>query len=146
MLWIAFIIWITLVFDNFPETSGISNSVVNCFHYLNYLGLWQPIQSFPYDLTRCELLSLFELPWSLTTFSYNHKRYSALWIAFIIWITLVFDNQAVRQPTTGMVVNCFHYLNYLGLWQLSEKAYAKELSCELLSLFELPWSLTTDAT
>ncbi len=143
MLWIAFIIWITLVFDNRNLLRRTAATVVNCFHYLNYLGLWQPLKNKQRISTGCELLSLFELPWSLTTSRFFCRQCMTLWIAFIIWITLVFDNNSAPLEDYIIVVNCFHYLNYLGLWQLKAIYLYLKGGCELLSLFELPWSLTT---
>ncbi len=191
--WIAFDLLLTLVFDDPVFLFPIQMFVVNCFRFIAYLGLWRPnrlwpsvrsgrellsIYCLPWSLTTApasnrnrssrELLSIYCLPWSLTTLNPVKKNILQSWIAFDLLLTLVFDDLAKGCLLPAVVVNCFRFIAYLGLWRQLDiiSLFDEVVNCfrfiaylglwrlcpmpgcglccrELLSIYCLPWSLTT---
>ncbi len=116
---------------------------MNCFRFIAYLGLWRPGQLNKRRPLRRELLSIYCLPWSLTTRQEYIMRFISSWIAFDLLLTLVFDDFLSFFIRGSFVVNCFRFIAYLGLWRRLGFSIHSHRGRELLSIYCLPWSLTT---
>ncbi len=144
--WIAFDLLLTLVFDDGNITIDSTGAVVNCFRFIAYLGLWRLCACLSLRTLRRELLSIYCLPWSLTTDTTIGSGSFESWIAFDLLLTLVFDDWGQMGALPNWVVNCFRFIAYLGLWRQNAKN-GEDVACrELLSIYCLPWSLTTEST
>ncbi len=142
-LWFAFILWTTDIYNNFRKLSEYLNTVVICFHSLNYWYLQQLLVNVHYLFVRCDLLSFFELLIFTTTLLYNCFFVRVLWFAFILWTTDIYNNRKSLAHHLQGVVICFHSLNY---WYLQQQVMFSPLysfSCDLLSFFELLIFTTT---
>ena len=92
LLWFAFILWTTDIYNNLVSEFLLTNSVVICFHSLNYWYLQQLFCKFCHPDKRCDLLSFFELLIFTTTSKSTWQSYLLLWFAFILWTTDIYNN------------------------------------------------------
>ncbi len=117
LLWFAFILWTTDIYNNLRKQEIKTMLVVICFHSLNYWYLQQLASLKCLRQKCCDLLSFFELLIFTTT---NIKLFIVLyllWFAFILWTTDIYNNSLRLLPYCGYVVICFHSLNYWYLQQ-----------------------------
>ena len=143
LLWFAFILWTTDIYNNSTLCFRLLHQVVICFHSLNY---WYLQQLFLYRWWRrigCDLLSFFELLIFTTTSEVKRKAGQKLWFAFILWTTDIYNNTGIKNLLKKQVVICFHSLNYWYLQQLGIALATTSCSCDLLSFFELLIFTTT---
>ena len=92
LLWFAFILWTTDIYNNLLFTFNNSLAVVICFHSLNYWYLQQPFVLSIIHFTSCDLLSFFELLIFTTTDLPTQCELLQLWFAFILWTTDIYNN------------------------------------------------------
>ena len=143
MLWFAFILWTTDIYNNQGRVMYALDHVVICFHSLNYWYLQQLFPSLYGISASCDLLSFFELLIFTTTRLYTIYCVMPLWFAFILWTTDIYNNQRWAKKLLIKVVICFHSLNYWYLQQLYWVMQCMVQSCDLLSFFELLIFTTT---
>ncbi len=118
LLWFAFILWTTDIYNNCRVSLSSLVYVVICFHSLNYWYLQQLFNRLKTSPTRCDLLSFFELLIFTTTSIFVNMSVYVLWFAFILWTTDIYNNYLQLHKLKQGVVICFHSLNYWYLQQL----------------------------
>ena len=143
LLWFAFILWTTDIYNNLIISKHLLPWVVICFHSLNYWYLQQRADGNAKLRNSCDLLSFFELLIFTTTFWYRSKADDGLWFAFILWTTDIYNNLKPFGNSPASVVICFHSLNYWYLQQPVTSWIVSQSSCDLLSFFELLIFTTT---
>ncbi len=143
LLWFAFILWTTDIYNNLGTSNTLYPSVVICFHSLNYWYLQQQTKSHNPVTAGCDLLSFFELLIFTTTRLQKYLAYPLLWFAFILWTTDIYNNIWSKVCLSHAVVICFHSLNYWYLQQRDLQIVNASTGCDLLSFFELLIFTTT---
>ena len=92
LLWFAFILWTTDIYNNRKRRGQGWSKVVICFHSLNYWYLQQLTYAGYFSKTCCDLLSFFELLIFTTTQNIPIIHSYKLWFAFILWTTDIYNN------------------------------------------------------
>ena len=92
MLWFAFILWTTDIYNNVVAKLLLYFIVVICFHSLNYWYLQQQNGFLRVNKSSCDLLSFFELLIFTTTNMDRSEDPIMLWFAFILWTTDIYNN------------------------------------------------------
>ena len=92
VLWFAFILWTTDIYNNLAIANNIILHVVICFHSLNYWYLQQHYLNHSDNYESCDLLSFFELLIFTTTAIQLRVAENLLWFAFILWTTDIYNN------------------------------------------------------
>ena len=103
LLWFAFILWTTDIYNNVWWCYHSSVFVVICFHSLNYWYLQQLIMGLAYACSCCDLLSFFELLIFTTTALRKLCKSVMLWFAFILWTTDIYNNQLENLKWVAML-------------------------------------------
>ena len=96
LLWFAFILWTTDIYNNRMQVVNSNDAVVICFHSLNYWYLQQQSLSSVGIAVCCDLLSFFELLIFTTTALTFLPEHPALWFAFILWTTDIYNNNSFK--------------------------------------------------
>ena len=142
-LWFAFILWTT---DYLQQLIGFYSFYERSCDLLSFFELLIFTTTAIFKekkRTSCDLLSFFELLIFTTTDKANNLELTALWFAFILWTTDIYNNSGFLYNIHPAVVICFHSLNYWYLQQLVVLHLLMVLSCDLLSFFELLIFTTT---
>ena len=93
VLWFAFILWTTDIYNNVIYHWRDERIVVICFHSLNYWYLQQLEAIATIKESSCDLLSFFELLIFTTTSTWVATAGTGLWFAFILWTTDIYNNE-----------------------------------------------------
>ena len=93
LLWFAFNLWDTDIYNNWMMHTQLVKPVVICFQSLRYWYLQQQISAKFMSSSRCDLLSIFEILIFTTTGASGLFGVVALWFAFNLWDTDIYNNE-----------------------------------------------------
>ena len=115
----------------------LQKRVVICFHSLIYWYFTQPPCLRLPSIQGCDLLSFFDLL-IFHTADLQYKRHRRrLWFAFILWFIDISHSSKSKTPSSSNVVICFHSLIYWYFTQQEGVVPVQNISCDLLSFFDL---------
>ena len=143
VLWFAFVLWYSDIYDNEKRSKDEHDRVVICFRTLIFWYLWQPIAFLYGEPYRCDLLSYFDILIFMTTHYFVENTEPLLWFAFVLWYSDIYDNWSTMHYIWNWVVICFRTLIFWYLWQLSLQLIIGTISCDLLSYFDILIFMTT---
>ena len=117
VLWFAFVLWYSDIYDNFFLQKYCIHFVVICFRTLIFWYLWQLLGNWKSEKWCCDLLSYFDILIFMTTCCTCCKANKLLWFAFVLWYSDIYDNYKGVIHIVCIVVICFRTLIFWYLWQ-----------------------------
>ena len=135
LLWFAFVLCKTDIYNNNPNKISHSLSVVICFRSLQNWYLQQRLKVGDTIKVSCDLLSFFAKLIFTTTKDWLWLQQIQLWFAFVLCKTDIYNNFNAVVNWNQWVVICFRSLQNWYLQQQTIEAAPHSASCDLLSFF-----------